>query len=165
MNETIHEFHYQSPMGVILIKSEQENIVELSFCDTDIEKLQSQTNDDVTKKCVQQLKEYFNKQRTVFDLPLNPKGTDFQKKVWKELLNIPYGRTISYMELAKSLGNPKKVRAVANANAKNKIPVIIPCHRVIGADGSLTGFGGGLWRKQYLLELEGIQGDLFNGFH
>lgn len=165
MNETIHEFHYQSPMGVIFIKSEQENVVEVSFCDTDIEKLQSQTNDDVTKKCVQQLKEYFNKQRTVFDLPLNPKGTDFQKKVWKELLNIPYGRTISYMELAKSLGNPKKVRAVANANAKNKIPVIIPCHRVIGADGSLTGFGGGLWRKQYLLELEGIQGDLFNGFH
>jgi methylated-DNA-[protein]-cysteine S-methyltransferase len=102
-----------------------------------------------------QLKEYFNRQRKEFDLPLEILGTDFQKKVWDELTKIPYGETISYGELANRMGDKNLMRAVAAANGANPIPIIIPCHRVIGADGSLTGYGGGLDVKQKLLELEG----------
>jgi methylated-DNA-[protein]-cysteine S-methyltransferase len=102
-----------------------------------------------------QLKEYFNRQRKEFDLRLEILGTDFQKKVWKELTKIPYGETISYGELANKMGDKNLMRAVATANGANPIPIIIPCHRVIGADGSLTGYGGGLDVKQKLLELEG----------
>jgi len=102
-----------------------------------------------------QLKEYFKRQRKEFDLALEIIGTDFQKKVWNELTKIPYGETISYGELAEWMGNKNKMRAVAAANGANPIPIIIPCHRVIGIDGSLTGYGGGLDVKQKLLELEG----------
>ncbi|MGI5975125.1 MAG: methylated-DNA--[protein]-cysteine S-methyltransferase [Paludibacter sp.] len=102
----------------------------------------------------QQLKEYFKGECKEFNIPLDLVGTDFQKKVWKSLIEIPYGSTISYGEQAKLIGKPKAVRAVANANAKNKVSIILPCHRVIGADGKLTGYGGGLWRKEKLLELE-----------
>ncbi|HXO21023.1 MAG TPA: methylated-DNA--[protein]-cysteine S-methyltransferase, partial [Thermoanaerobaculia bacterium] len=103
-----------------------------------------------------QLREYFAGERRDFDLPLAPPGSGFQQKVWQELSRIPYGTTISYAELARRTGNPKASRAVGRANATNPIPVVIPCHRVIGADGSLTGFGGGLPVKQALLELEGV---------
>ena len=109
---------------------------------------------DVIEKVVKQLNEYFLHQRHEFDIPLLFVGTDFQKKVWNELLKIPYGKIISYGELAKQIGMPKSVRAVANANAVNAISIIAPCHRVIGRDGSLTGYGGGLARKMVLLELE-----------
>jgi methylated-DNA-[protein]-cysteine S-methyltransferase len=102
-----------------------------------------------------QLKEYFNRQRKEFDLLLEMLGTDFQKKVWDELKKIPYGETISYGELANRMGDKNLMRAVAAANGANPIPIIIPCHRVIGADGSLTGYGGGLDVKQKLLEMEG----------
>jgi len=102
-----------------------------------------------------QLKEYFKRQRKEFDLALEIIGTDFQKKVWNELTKIPYGETISYGELAEWMGNKNKMRAVGAANGANPIPIIIPCHRVIGIDGSLTGYGGGLDVKQKLLELEG----------
>ncbi|NWG29081.1 MAG: methylated-DNA--[protein]-cysteine S-methyltransferase [Ignavibacteriaceae bacterium] len=102
-----------------------------------------------------QLREYFSRQRKEFDLPLELLGTEFQKKVWNELTKIPYGETISYGELAEWVGDKNKMRAVAAANGANPIPIIIPCHRVIGADGSLTGYGGGLEIKQKLLELEG----------
>lgn len=102
-----------------------------------------------------QLKEYFSRQRKAFDLPLEFFGTEFQKKVWNELTKIPYGETISYGELAERMGDKNKMRAVAAANGANPIPIIIPCHRVIGADGSLTGYGGGLDVKKKLLELEG----------
>lgn len=107
------------------------------------------------KKIFRQLKEYFNRERREFELSLEIIGTDFQKKVWDELTKIPYGETISYGELAVRLGDKNKMRAVAAANGANPIPVIIPCHRVIGADGSLTGYGGGLDVKKKLLELEG----------
>ncbi len=107
-----------------------------------------------------QLTLYFTKKLTHFDLPLNPIGTEFQKSVWKELLNIPYGTVISYGELARRLDNAKAVRAVGLANGRNPISIIIPCHRVIGADGSLTGYGGGLPRKKSLLMLEGYIGQL-----
>ena len=106
----------------------------------------------------QQLDEYFSGERTCFDLELELSGTDFQKQVWLELARIPYGRTISYGELARRIGNPKASRAVGLANGKNPIPIIIPCHRVIGKNGKLTGFGGGLDVKAYLLELEAPKG-------
>jgi methylated-DNA-[protein]-cysteine S-methyltransferase len=106
------------------------------------------------KEAAKQLDEYFNKKRKVFDLPLALNGTDFQKRVWNELQNIPYGKTRSYGELAAITGNPKACRAVGMANNRNPVPVIIPCHRVIGHDGSLTGYAGGLELKRQLLELE-----------
>ncbi|MBO6057676.1 MAG: methylated-DNA--[protein]-cysteine S-methyltransferase [Bacteroidales bacterium] len=109
---------------------------------------------DVIENAIRQLNEYFLHQRCEFDIPLLFVGTDFQKKVWNELLNIPYGMAISYGELACRIGMPKAVRAVANANAVNAISIIAPCHRVIGTDGNLTGYGGGLNRKKFLLELE-----------
>ena len=109
---------------------------------------------DVIEKARHQLNEYFQNQRREFDIPLLFVGTDFQKKVWNELLKIPYGTTISYSELAKRIGMPKSVRAVANASAVNALSIIIPCHRVIGSDGSLTGYGGGVVRKRFLLDFE-----------
>lgn len=104
--------------------------------------------------CVFQLNEYFEGTRTQFNLKLNPQGSDFQKKVWKQLEQIHYGKTISYLELSKQLGDVKAIRAVANANGKNPLWILVPCHRVIGSDGSLTGYAGGLHRKQWLLEHE-----------
>jgi AraC family transcriptional regulator of adaptative response/methylated-DNA-[protein]-cysteine methyltransferase len=102
----------------------------------------------------QQLNEYFAGKRKVFDLPLVVQGTDFQQVVWRTLLTIPYGKTISYHAQALQMGKPKSVRAVANANGTNRISIVIPCHRVIGSNGTLTGYGGGLWRKEWLLKLE-----------
>lgn len=104
--------------------------------------------------CVMQLNEYFEGTRTQFDLKLNPEGSDFQKTVWKQLEQIPYGKTLSYLDLSKQLGDVKAIRAVANANGKNPLWIVVPCHRVIGSDGSLTGYAGGLHRKQWLLEHE-----------
>ncbi len=101
-----------------------------------------------------QFEEYFNGTRKTFDIPLSPEGTEFQKKVWTELLNIPYGETTTYQQMANKLGDPKVIRAAASANGKNPISIVIPCHRVIGSDGSLTGYAGGLHRKKWLLELE-----------
>lgn len=101
-----------------------------------------------------QLKEYFEGKRKEFSVPLSTPGTDFQKRVWKELMNIPYGTTRSYMEQSVALGIPESIRAVANANGMNRVSIIIPCHRVIGSDGQLTGYGGGLKRKKWLLDHE-----------
>jgi methylated-DNA-[protein]-cysteine S-methyltransferase len=103
---------------------------------------------------VKQFEEYFEGKRTQFDLKLAPEGTEFQKKVWKQLQEIQFGKTMSYQEMANQLGNPKLIRAAASANGKNPISIIIPCHRVIGSDGSLTGYAGGLHRKKWLLEHE-----------
>jgi len=108
----------------------------------------------VLAEAVKQLREYFAGKRTEFDLPLVPEGTAFQRSVWKCLREIPYGETISYAELAKRVGNPKAARAVGSANGKNPLPIVIPCHRVIAADGTLGGFGGGLPTKAKLLDLE-----------
>lgn len=108
----------------------------------------------VFQRAIQQLNEYFQGQRTEFDLELAPQGTEFQKKVWHELGRIPYGKTISYGELARRIDNPKAVRAVGLANGRNPLSIVVPCHRVIGADGKLTGYGGGLERKRTLLRLE-----------
>jgi methylated-DNA-[protein]-cysteine S-methyltransferase len=131
----------------ILWEHEKNNRVRLAA--NPIEK----TN-GVLKEAAQQLKEYFAGQRKTFDLPLGPKGTEFQEKVWMGLRKIPYGKTWSYKDLAKKIGSEKAVRAVGAANGKNPLSIVIPCHRVIGADGSLTGFAGGLETKTYLLHLE-----------
>ena len=115
------------------------------------------------KEVVTQLNEYFEGKRQNFDFKINPKGTDFQQKVWEELRNIPFGKTMSYLDLSKKLGDVKAIRAVASANGKNPLWIVVPCHRVIGTDGSLTGYAGGLWRKKWLLEHESpsLQQSLF----
>lgn len=115
------------------------------------------------QQAVEQLQQYFSKKRTSFDLQLAPQGTQFQQKVWKELERIPFGRTTSYQQMAHQLGDPKVIRAAAAANGKNPISIVIPCHRVIGSDGSLTGYAGGLHRKKWLLAHESpvTQGELF----
>ncbi|MFH6767423.1 methylated-DNA--[protein]-cysteine S-methyltransferase [Gaetbulibacter aquiaggeris] len=141
-----------SPLGFTKIVGDDDGIVSITVLNseekiTDIIPLE-------LEDCVFQLQEYFDGKRKIFDIKLNPEGTDFQKKVWNQLLEIPYGKTISYLDLSKQLGDVKAIRAVANANAKNPIWIIIPCHRVIGSDGSLTGYAGGLNRKQWLLEHE-----------
>ncbi|HEY0139362.1 MAG TPA: methylated-DNA--[protein]-cysteine S-methyltransferase [Thermoanaerobaculia bacterium] len=110
---------------------------------------------------ITQLNEYFNGKRTTFDVTLELRGTEFQKAVWNELLNVPYGATISYGELARRIGRPDAVRAVGSANGANPVPIIVPCHRIIGANGTLTGYGGGLPRKQQLLALEARESRLF----
>ena len=109
---------------------------------------------EVLRQACQELDEYFLKRRTAFDVPLLLPGTDFQRKVWAKLLEIPYGKTVSYAELSRMLGTPGAVRAVANANGANAVSIFVPCHRVIGSDRSLTGYGGGLAAKKMLLELE-----------
>ena len=109
---------------------------------------------ELLQDCVYQLNEYFEGKRQTFSLKLNPQGTDFQQKVWKALQTIPYGTTTTYLKLSQQLGDVKAIRAVANANGKNPLWIVIPCHRVIGSDGSLTGYAGGLHRKQWLLEHE-----------
>lgn len=122
----------------------------------------SNQTDSVLIETFKQLKEYFFEGRKVFSLPLNPDGSAFQKAVWAELQNIPYGRTISYKQLAEKMGDKNLIRAVGRANASNPIPIIIPCHRVIGTNGSLVGYSGGIEVKRYLLELEGVlQKDFF----
>ena len=125
-------------------------------------KIKISSEDQKVKQVFKQLQEYFRRERKEFDLPLEISGTDFQKRVWNELTKIPYGETISYGELANRMGDKNLMRAVAAANGANPIPIIIPCHRVIGSDGSLTGYGGGLDVKKKLLELEGSRTmDLF----
>jgi methylated-DNA-[protein]-cysteine S-methyltransferase len=115
----------------------------------------------VLHKCARQLTEYFSRRRTEFQLPLAPHGTDFQLRVWKALEQIPYGETRSYSEIARIIGAPDAVRAVGAANGRNPLPIVVPCHRVIGANGSLTGFGGGLPLKKLLLELESRNASLW----
>ena len=111
----------------------------------------------VLRQLQKQIKEYFEGQRIEFDLPMVMTGTSFQKKVWKALQEIPFGKTMTYQSLTNQMGNPKAIRAVAGANGANKMAIIIPCHRVIGSDGSLTGYAGGIWRKQWLLDHESEQ--------
>lgn len=142
---------FKCPLGVVKIVGDANGISEINILD------EGEVSDSIPndlEQAVIQLQEYFEGKRTHFDLKLNPKGTDFQQSVWKELLNIPYGETLSYMELSKKIGDVKAIRAVATANGKNPLWIVIPCHRVIGTDGSLTGYAGGLWRKKWLLELE-----------
>ena len=142
----------KSPLGYTKIEGNRHGIASVSVLDS--EEKESQTIPVELQDCALQLYEYFEGKRTSFSLKLNPKGTDFQKLVWHELQKIPFGKTVTYLELSKRLGDVKAIRAIANANGKNPIWIIIPCHRVIGSDGSLIGYAGGLHRKQWLLDHE-----------
>ncbi|MCQ9636332.1 methylated-DNA--[protein]-cysteine S-methyltransferase [Chryseobacterium sp. WG14] len=153
-------------LGTMIACADEKGICLLEFSDrkalpTELKSISKHLNANIVQgenphfmTLEKELSEYFEGKRTVFTVPLSPVGTTFQIQVWDILQTIPYGRTRSYQEQADILGNPKSVRAVANANGFNKISIIIPCHRVIGSNGQLTGYGGGIWRKQKLLELE-----------
>ncbi len=135
------------PLGEITVTSNGAAVVAISFCQAPAVSAAC----PIAQQAVQQLQQYFNGQRQQFELPLAPAGTDFQQRVWQALLSVPYGQTASYKDIAGQLGDVKAVRAVGMANSRNPIGIIIPCHRVIGADGSLTGYAGGLDKKQWLL--------------
>ncbi|RYH76142.1 methylated-DNA--[protein]-cysteine S-methyltransferase [Flavobacteriaceae bacterium 144Ye] len=142
----------KTPLGYTKITGDNDGIASVTVLNS--EEQISDIIPESLEDCVYQLNDYFEGKRQVFDLNLNPQGTDFQKTVWEALLTIPYGKTMSYLELSKQLGDVKAIRAVANANGKNPLWIIVPCHRIIGTDGSLTGYAGGLHRKQWLLEHE-----------
>ncbi|HJU46151.1 MAG TPA: methylated-DNA--[protein]-cysteine S-methyltransferase [Chitinophagaceae bacterium] len=146
--------YYQSPVGLIKISGGDKFISEVKFIDDQQDIPDTEPAPDVIRSCARQLTEYFNGSRRQFDIPINQEGSEFQQKVWDKLTDIPFGRTINYLDLAKRLGDPKKIRAAATTNGKNRIAVIIPCHRVIGSNGTLVGYAGGLWRKKWLLEHE-----------
>ncbi len=150
----------KTPLGIAKIMGDENGISVISVSD---EGIISSTISIVLQEAVSQLNDYFEGKRTDFTFKLNPSGTEFQQKVWKGLLEIPFGKTMSYLELSKKLGDVKAIRAVASANGKNPLWIVVPCHRVIGTDGSLTGYAGGLWRKKWLLEHENPsnQGSLF----
>ena len=143
-------YDYDTPVGKLYIEAEDDYLTRISFFELFGKRLET----PVIKETYKQLSEYFAKKRKTFDIPLKLEGTEFQKAVWHALMKIPYGKTATYLEIAETIGNPKASRAVGMANNKNKIPIIIPCHRVIGTNGSLTGYAGGLEIKKKLLELE-----------
>lgn len=152
---------YDSPVGILRIVTEDSALTDLALdCDEPpVTGEYSREETPLTRRVRSQLDEYFSGQRTDFDLPLKPKGTEFQKKDWAALQEIPYGQTRTYKDIAEAIGCPKGFRAVGLANNRNPIMIIIPCHRVIGSDGSLTGYAGGTHIKKYLLELEGVKVD------
>lgn len=166
--EIIKIRRYESPCGALMLGSFGD---KLCLCDWQVEKHRNHIDrrlkrmlnaefeegtSEVIDKAIKQLDEFFAGQRKIFDIPLLFVGTDFQKTVWNELLKIPFGNTMSYGEMARRIGMPKAVRAVANANGANSMSIFAPCHRVIGSDHSLTGYGGGLDAKRTLLKLEGV---------
>jgi len=146
--------YLKTPIGIAKIVGDVNGIQSVSVVEDNSLDIVSEDVSKCLQECILQLQEYFKGKRTRFTVKLNLKGTEFQQKVWKELLKIPFGKTRSYLEQAKCLGNVKAIRAVANANGKNPIWILIPCHRVIGSNGSLTGYAGGLWRKKWLLAHE-----------
>ena len=146
--------YLKTPLGIARIKGDNDGVSEIQIQEKNVEFQESEELPDCLFQAKTQLQEYFVQKRKKFDFKLNPKGTPFQQKVWKALLEIPFGKTCSYMELSKKLGDPKAIRAVASANGKNPLWIVVPCHRVIGSDGSLTGYAGGLYRKKWLLALE-----------
>lgn len=147
-------FFYETDIGNIGIAENGKAITNVFFHNEQILEEFNIEETDLLRKAGKELKEYFNGERIEFDIPLEVNGTDFRKSVWKELCKIPYGETCTYGDIAKRIGNPKASRAVGLANNKNQIPIFIPCHRVIGANGKLVGFGGGIEIKKYLLDLE-----------
>lgn len=157
--EKVNIIRIETPIGHMIAIADSDGIIALDFLDSrNMEKFEDPCSNESTDKNLEDLKrqldEYFCGKRREFSIKLNPKGTEFQKRVWNELLKISFGKTISYRDQATSMGNLKGIRAIASANGKNKIAIIIPCHRVIGSNGSLTGYAGGLWRKRWLLDHE-----------
>ena len=155
INNTVLDIHYfDSPLGTIKVRGDVAGVQEVLFEESTLE-IENKVPISLVP-CVEQLQQYFAGKRFVFDFKMNPQGTDFQKAVWVLLKDLPFGSTISYLKLSRQYGNTKAVRAVATAIGKNPILVAIPCHRVIGSDGTLVGYSGGLDRKESLLELEGF---------
>lgn len=162
----VHVTRVPTPLGPVIVGATDEALCLLEFADrrmleTQLRRIRKQLDavlvpgeTDITRRTAEQLEQYFAGERSQFDVPLKLGGTPFQRRAWEELRAIPYGETRSYGEQARRMGQPTAVRAVARANGDNRISIVIPCHRVIGSDGKLTGYGGGLWRKQRLLELE-----------
>jgi len=151
--------YYQSPLGLLRIGGSDTYISEISFIDHLSEEEYQSANlqgpvTPIVIQCIEQLIQYFQGQRRVFDFPIAQEGTEFQQSVWNELLSIPFGKTISYLELSRQLGDIKAIRAAAAANGRNNIVIVVPCHRVIGSKRDLVGYGGGLWRKKWLLDHE-----------
>jgi methylated-DNA-[protein]-cysteine S-methyltransferase len=144
--------YYKTPVGIARIIEEDNFITSISIRDEEFDVTIPES--PVLKMATQQLDEYFEGKRKVFDLPIKQSGSDFQQKVWQQLLKIDYGKTISYLQQSKLMNNPLGIRAIAAANGKNNLWIIVPCHRVIGSNGSLTGYAGGLWRKKWLLDHE-----------
>ena len=163
----IYTASIKRPQGLLEVCANNKGVTSIAFINDDanllaagVKETEQQTNDITTEAC-RQLVAYFNKKLKDFDLPLDHKGTAFQQQVWTALLQVQYGDTASYLDIAKTIGNPKAVRAVGMANGRNPIAIVVPCHRIIGSNKTLTGYAGGLSRKQYLLNLEGAQGVLW----
>lgn len=153
--QELYYTYYESPIGLLKIGGTDQYISEVSFIDNNEQIAHGEPGlSDMIHYCTEQLIEYFTGRRKVFNLPIHQEGTDFQQKVWSQLLAVPFGKTASYLDMAKKSGDVKAVRAVAAANGKNQIAIIIPCHRIIGSDKSLVGYSGGMWRKKWLLQHE-----------
>ncbi|MGI4020378.1 MAG: methylated-DNA--[protein]-cysteine S-methyltransferase [Janthinobacterium lividum] len=146
--------HYRSPIGIVKIEETEGSISSITVLNEEAELAEPIT--EVTKLAVQQLHEYFAGKRSIFDFPSHQPGTAFQKQVWQELGKVEFGSTQSYLQMSQQFGNPLAIRAIASANGKNKLWIVVPCHRIIGKNGGLTGYAGGLWRKKWLLQHEAI---------
>lgn len=144
-------YYYDSPIGILEISTTEEELISILYVD---EKRENTEQPKILKEVIKQIQEYFNGERKKFDIKFKLKGTEFQEKVWNALTHIPYGETVSYKYIATKIGNEKAVRAVGNTNGRNVINIVVPCHRVIGTNKSLTGYGGGLDRKLWLLQHE-----------
>jgi methylated-DNA-[protein]-cysteine S-methyltransferase len=146
------EVYYRTPVGIAFIVAEDGYITKVSIRDEELE--ETTTDSPVLLEAIKQLREYFDGERKEFDLPIKQPGSDFQQEVWQQLLQIKYGSTITYLQQSQQMNNPLAIRAIAAANGRNNLWIVVPCHRVIGSNGSLTGYAGGLWRKKWLLEHE-----------
>jgi methylated-DNA-[protein]-cysteine S-methyltransferase len=150
--------YYQSPLGLLRIGGTDTYISEISFVDhleeADLQRSLQGPATPMVIQCIEQLIQYFQGQRRVFEFPVYQEGTPFQQRVWNELMSIPFGRTLSYLDLSRHLGDTKAIRAAASANGRNNIAIVVPCHRVIGSKRDLVGYAGGLWRKKWLLDHE-----------
>ena len=146
--------HYRSPIGIIKVEETEDCISSVIFLEEEIDLIQPETK--VLKLAIQQLHEYFAGKRSTFDFPFYQPGTAFQQQIWAELNKVDFGKTQSYLQLSQQFGNPLAIRAIAAANGKNKLWIVVPCHRLIGANGDLTGYAGGLWRKKWLLQHEAV---------
>lgn len=146
--------HYRSPIGIIKVEETENQISSIIFLEEEVELIQPEN--ELLKTACNQLHEYFAGKRSTFDFPVTQPGTTFQQQVWQELSKVDFGKTQSYAQLSAQFGNPLAIRAIASANGKNKLWIVVPCHRIIGTNGELTGYAGGLWRKKWLLQHEAV---------
>jgi len=149
--DQLYTSYVQSKIGYLIVVASEQYVQEIRFSDEQPDR--GETN-EISTKCVRQLKEYFAGERREFDVPVHALGTEFQVRIWEELMKVPFGQQVTYQELAVKVGDTKMARAVGMASSKNRISIIVPCHRVIGSSGKLTGYAAGLWRKDWLLKHE-----------